>query len=33
MFSTFDHLTNYQKEVWSLINKFDSFDIKFIAHT
>ena len=33
MFSTFDDLTNYQQEVWSLINKFDSFDIKFIPHT
>ena len=33
MFSTFDHLTNYQQEVWILINKFDSFDIKFIPHT
>ena len=33
MFSTFDYLTNYQQEVWSLINKFDSFDIKFIPHT
>ena len=33
MFSTFDHLTNYQREVWSLINKFDSFNIKFIPHT
>ena len=32
MFSTFDHFTNYQQEVWSLINKFDSFDIKFIPH-
>jgi hypothetical protein len=32
MFSTFDQLTNYQREVWSLINKFDSFDIKFTPH-
>ena len=32
MFSTFYHLNNYQREVWSLINKFDSFDIKFIPH-
>ena len=32
MFSTFGHLTNYQREVWSLINKFDSFYIKFIPH-
>ena len=33
MFSAFDHFTNYQQEVWSSINKFDSFDIKFIYHT
>ena len=33
MFDTFYHLKNYQREVWSLINKFDSFDIKFIPHT
>ena len=33
MFRNFDHLTNYQREVWSLINKFDSFNIKFIPHT
>jgi len=32
-FSTFYHLDNYQREVWSFINKFDSFDIKFIPHT
>ena len=33
MFSTFYHLRNFQRELWSLINKFDSFDIKFIPHT
>ena len=33
MINTSYHLTNYQQEVWSLINKFDSFDIKFIPHT
>ena len=33
MFSTFDHLNNYQREVWILINKFDSFDIKSIPYT
>ena len=33
MFFTFNHLTNYQQEVWSFINKFDSFDIKFIPYT
>ena len=33
MFSTFYHLNNYQHEVWSLINKFDSFDIKSIPYT
>ena len=33
MFSTFDHLNNYQREVWSLINKFDSFDVKSIPYT
>jgi hypothetical protein len=32
MFSTFDHLNNYQQEVWSLTKKFDSFNIKFIPH-
>ena len=31
IFSTFYHLSNYHQEVWSLINKFDSF--KFILHT
>ena len=29
----FYHLNNYQREVWSLINKFDSFDIKSIPYT
>ena len=29
----FYHLNSYQREVWSLINKFDSFDIKFVPHT
>ena len=33
MFNTFDHLNNHQREVWSLINKFDSFDIKSIPYT
>ena len=33
MISTFDHPINYQQEVWSLINKFDSFDIKSIPYT
>ena len=33
MFITFYHLNNYQREVWSLINKFDSFDIKSIPYT
>ena len=33
MFNTFYHLNNHQREVWSLINKFDSFDIKFIPYT
>ena len=33
MFSTLYHLSNYQREVWNLINKFDLFDIKFIPHT
>ena len=32
MFSTFDQLNNYHREVWSLINKFDSFDIKSIPY-
>jgi hypothetical protein len=29
----FYHLNNYQREVWSLINKFESFDIKSIPYT
>ena len=33
MFNVFYHLNNYQREVWSLINKFDSFDIKSIPYT
>ena len=33
MFYTFYHLINYQREVWNLINKFDSFDIKSIPYT
>jgi ribonuclease HI len=33
MFNTFYHLNKYQREVWSLINKFDSFDIKSIHYT
>jgi hypothetical protein len=33
MFNTFYHLNNYQREVWSLIKKFDSFDIKSIPYT
>ena len=33
MCNTFNYLTNYQREVWSLINKFDSFDIKSIPYT
>ena len=33
MFITFYHLDNYHQEVWSLINKFDSFDIKSIPCT
>ena len=33
MFNTFYHLSNHQREVWSLINNFDSFDIKLIPHT
>jgi hypothetical protein len=31
-FCTSYHLINYQREVWSLINKFESFNIKFIPH-
>ena len=33
MLNTFYHLNNHQREVWSLINKFDSFDIKSIPYT
>ena len=33
MFNTFYHLNNHQREVWSLINKFDSFNIKSIPYT
>ena len=33
MISTFYHPINYLQEVWSLINKFDSFDIKSIPYT
>jgi hypothetical protein len=33
MFSTFYHLNKHQQEVWSLISKFDSFDIKSIPYT
>ena len=33
MFCTSYHLRNYQQEVWSLINKFESFNIKSIPHT
>ena len=32
MFSTLDHLNNYHQEVWSLINKFEAFNIKSIPH-
>ena len=33
MFNTFHHLNKHQQEVWNLISKFDSFDIKFIPST
>jgi hypothetical protein len=33
MFSTSYHITKDRREVWSFINKFDSFDIKLIPHT
>jgi ribonuclease HI len=33
MFCTSYHLRNCQQEVWSLINKFESFNIKSIPHT
>ena len=32
MLYTSNYLKNYQQEVWSLINKFNSFEIKFIPH-
>ena len=32
MFNTFYHLNNHQQEVWNLISKFDSFDIKSIPY-
>ena len=33
MISIFYHPINYQRKVYSLINKFDSFDIKSIPYT
>ena len=33
MFNTFHHLNKHQQEVWNLIRKFDSFDIKSIPYT
>ena len=33
MYCTSYHLINYQREVWSLVNKFESFNIEFIPHT
>ena len=30
---TSNHLKNYQQEVWDLMNKFESFNIKSIPHT
>ena len=33
MFYNSYHLKNYQQEVWSLINKFESFNIKCIPRT
>ena len=30
---TYNHLKNYQREVWDLINKFEAFNIKSIPHT
>ena len=33
MISSFCHPINYQRDVWSLIIKFDSFDIKSIPYT
>jgi hypothetical protein len=32
MSCTFYHLKYYQREVWNLINKFESFNIKFNPH-
>ena len=32
MFNTFHHLNKHQQEVWNLISKFDSFDIKSIPY-
>ena len=33
MFNTFHHLNKHHQKIWSLINKFDSFDIKSIPYT
>ena len=33
MINTLHHPINYQREVWILINKFDTFDIEFIPDT
>ena len=33
MFNTFHQLNKDQQEVWNLISKFDSFDIKSILYT
>ena len=33
MFNTFRHLNKHRQEVWNLISKFDSFDIKSIPYT
>jgi hypothetical protein len=33
MFNTFHHLNKHQQEVWNLISKFNSFDIKSIPFT
>ena len=30
---TSHHLKNYQREVWNLMNKFESFNIKYIPHS
>ena len=30
---TSNHLKNYQREVWELINKFEDFNIKSIPHS